>query len=40
VIVRYANIYGTVFTITGGTITQADGFTIHTFNDTGSLVVA
>jgi hypothetical protein len=29
-----------VLTITGGTITYADGYTIHTFNDTGSLVVA
>jgi hypothetical protein len=40
VIVRYPNIFGTAFAITGGTITYADGYTIHTFNNTGSLVIA
>jgi hypothetical protein len=39
VIVRYPNIFGTAFSITGGTITYAGGYTIHTFNDTSSLVV-
>jgi hypothetical protein len=42
VIVRYqtkqAELVGA--TVTGGTITTSGDYTIHTFNDTGSLVVA
>jgi hypothetical protein len=28
------------FSITGGTITTSGNYTIHTFNDTGSLVIS
>jgi hypothetical protein len=40
VIVRYRTDLAKGRNITGGTITTSGGFTIHTFNDTGSLVVA
>jgi hypothetical protein len=30
----------TGFTVTGGTITTSGSYTIHTFTDTGSLVIA
>jgi hypothetical protein len=42
VIVRYLTADATAqgYSITGGTITTSGSYTIHTFNDTGSLVVA
>ena len=39
VIIRYVTA-NNPFTVTGGTITTSGIYTIHTFNDTGSLVVA
>jgi hypothetical protein len=40
VIVRYRTDIAKGRSITGGTITTSGDWTIHTFNDTGSLVVA
>jgi hypothetical protein len=40
VILRYRTDIAKGRRITGGTITTSGDFTIHTFNDTGSLVVA
>jgi hypothetical protein len=40
VIVRYRTDIAKGRSITGGTVTTSGDFTIHTFNDTGSLVVA
>jgi hypothetical protein len=40
VIVRYLTDAGNRFNVTGGTKTTSGSYTIHTFNDTGSLVVA
>jgi hypothetical protein len=43
VIVRYLTADLTparISSVTGGTITTSGNYTIHTFNDTGSLVVA
>jgi hypothetical protein len=40
VIVRYRTDQGARFNVTGGTKTTSGDFTIHTFNDTASLVIA
>jgi len=40
VIVRYRTDIAKGRSITGGTITTSGDWTIHTFNDTGSLVIA
>jgi hypothetical protein len=43
VIVRYLTAdlaTARITSVTGGTITTSGSYTIHTFNDTGSLVVA
>jgi hypothetical protein len=40
VIVRYLTADSFRYIVTGGTTSTSGGYTIHTFNDTGSLVVA
>jgi hypothetical protein len=40
VIVRYPTSNAVGFTVTGGTITTSGLWTIHTFNSSGSLVIA
>jgi len=40
VILRYLTDAGNRFNVTGGTKTTSGIYTIHTFNDTGSLVIS